>query len=317
MSIETTGKTIEEATAKAAKELGVEIGALNVTVLEESKGLFGKATIRIQATAKEAPAPKASKTAARAPRAAKATPEPEPEVVVEEAAAEAPVAAPAPAPAKRGLFGKSKDAAVAPAPAPAAAPKAEKEEAKSDSRPPRGGRREAAKPETAEQAAPKPEFEARAEYIATQEDADAIVELLAGLLGSAELNVTIDLAGLSGRYVNVTLDGSDVAYLVGKHGEVLNNLQYLTNIIIAQKLKRTARISLDGNQYRERREIALTALATGIAEQVRERGEEAVLDALPAFERRIVHKVLSEMDGVHTYSEGEEPNRRVVIAPAD
>ena len=50
---------------------------------------------------------------------------------------------------------------------------------------------------------------------------------------------------------------------------------------------------------------------------MKERGEEAVLDALPAFERRIVHKALQEIDGVQTYSEGEEPNRRVVIAPAE
>ena len=71
------------------------------------------------------------------------------------------------------------------------------------------------------------------------------------------------------------------------------------------------------NDYRKRREDALTNLATKIAEQVLERQEEAVLDALPAFERRIVHKALSTIGGIATYSEGEEPNRRVVIAPAE
>jgi spoIIIJ-associated protein len=54
-----------------------------------------------------------------------------------------------------------------------------------------------------------------------------------------------------------------------------------------------------------------------VADEVKKRGEEAVLDALPAFERRIVHKALSDYEGVSTYSEGEEPNRRVVIAPAE
>jgi hypothetical protein len=76
------------------------------------------------------------------------------------------------------------------------------------------------------------------------------------------------------------------------------------------------RATLDGNDYRRRREEALTQLASKIAAQVLDRGEEAVLDALPAFERRIVHKALSEIDGVTTYSEGEEPNRRVVIVPS-
>jgi spoIIIJ-associated protein len=77
------------------------------------------------------------------------------------------------------------------------------------------------------------------------------------------------------------------------------------------------RVTLDGNDFRRRREDQLTKLAQSIADQVAKRGEEAVLDALPAFERRIVHKALSEYGGVQTYSEGEEPNRRVVIAPAD
>lgn len=301
MSIETSGKSIEEATAKAAKELGVDASALTVTVLEESKGLFGKANIRVQASVKEAPAPKATKA-----RAAKPKPEPVTEVAPVEVSAEPTPAAPA----KKGLFGKAKAAApvaAEPAPAPKEAP------AKPERRP----RREAAAPAAEAKSEPKSEGDARSDYVATQEDGEEVLKLLRGLLGTANLDVTIELASVSGRYVNVTLDGADVAYLVGKHGEVLNNLQYLSNIIIAQKLKRSARVSLDGNQYRQRREAALTRLATGIADQVRERGEEAVLDALPAFERRIVHKVLSEMEGVHTYSEGEEPNRRVVIAPAE
>ena len=58
-------------------------------------------------------------------------------------------------------------------------------------------------------------------------------------------------------------------------------------------------------------------LATQIAEQVVARGEEAVLDALPAFERRVIHQILADFEGVQTYSEGEEPNRRVVIAPIE
>jgi spoIIIJ-associated protein len=104
---------------------------------------------------------------------------------------------------------------------------------------------------------------------------------------------------------------------VGKHGDVLNAMQYLVNIIASRRIERGVRATLDGNDYRRRREEALTTLAQRIAEQVQKRGEEAVLDALPAFERRIVHKALGEISGVTTYSEGEEPNRRVVIAPVE
>jgi spoIIIJ-associated protein len=143
------------------------------------------------------------------------------------------------------------------------------------------------------------------------------VSLVRELLDSAKLEVNAKVAKLSGRYVNIELDGKDAAYLVGKHGEVLNAMQYLVNIIAGRRFDNGVRATLDGNNYRNRREQQLTQHATRVADEVKKRGEEAVLDALPAFERRIVHKVLSEYDGVTTYSEGEEPNRRVVIAPAE
>jgi spoIIIJ-associated protein len=115
--------------------------------------------------------------------------------------------------------------------------------------------------------------------------------------------------------VNVTLDGRDVSFLVGRRGEVINALQYLMNVMSTRKLHNGVRVVLEGNDYRKKRQDVLTKLATQIAEEVAKRGEEAVLDALPAFERRVVHKALSEFPGIVTYSEGEEPNRRVVIAP--
>lgn len=153
------------------------------------------------------------------------------------------------------------------------------------------------------------------EVVASDEDAQDLADIVNEILELAQLNASVRPTGLNGRYVNLELDGRDVAYLVGKHGEVLNAFQYLLNIIASRQLQNGVRATLDGANYRRRREEALCNLALQIAEQVRERGEEAVLDALPAFERRVVHKAISEFDGVTTYSEGEEPNRRVVIAP--
>ncbi|MCO5297769.1 MAG: KH domain-containing protein [Fimbriimonadaceae bacterium] len=153
--------------------------------------------------------------------------------------------------------------------------------------------------------------------MATAKDGKAMLALVEEMLASADLEITAKVAGLQGRYVNIELDGRDVGHLIGKHGEVLNASQYLANIIASRKFDNGVRIVLDGANYRTKREEALTGLATKIAEQVLARGEEAVLDALPAFERRIVHKALSEIEGITTYSEGEEPNRRVVIAPAE
>jgi spoIIIJ-associated protein len=240
--------------------------------------------VRAEVAAEEAaPAP-----APAAPKAVKATPAPTPVEVVEDVqAALDPVVEEKPAPKGRGRRGAKKEAE-----APAAAPV-----------------------EAAPASAPAVESEET--YVASADDAEAVAEVVRELLEAAGVQVSAKVGEINGKYVSIVLDGKDVAFIVGKHGEVLNALQYLVNIVIGRRMERQVRVTLDGNDYRRRREEALTQLASKIAAQVKERGEEAVLDALPAFERRIVHKALSEIDGVTTYSEGEEPNRRVVIAPAD
>lgn len=259
-TIETTGKSVKEATEAAAKKLGASADKLKITVLEEHKGLFGKANVRIRA-----------------------------ELEIEEAAVTAPepVAAPEPEPEPKPAKAHATNGAVE---AGAEAEIGEGTEAKVEGQP---------------------------HQDATEEDAAKILSLLEGILKSGDLEVTAKITGINGRYVNIELDGRDVAFLVGKHGEVLNSLQYVLNIIANQQYNNGIRATLDGNNYRHKREEALTKLATRIADQVKLRGEEAVLDALPAFERRIVHKALADYEGVSTYSEGEEPNRRVVIGPTE
>jgi spoIIIJ-associated protein len=291
-SIEITAKTLAEAKKRAAAELGVQEGALRVTVLEETKGLFGKGQVRILAEGEGAAKP-ASKPAGKA--AARA-PEPEPEPAPE--AAKAPEEAPAKPERRGGRIGAKAKKAIEEGPTPEieAITDAFEEE------PPAQG---------------APESTEERQVSATQEDADALLGILNGLLDKAGLTVDAKVTNISDRYVNIELDGQDVAFLVGKHGEVLNATQYLVNIIAARKLGNGVRATLDGNDYRRRREDQLNQYATRIAQEVKQRGEEAVLDALPAFERRIVHKALSGLTGITTYSEGEEPNRRVVIAPAE
>lgn len=278
-SIEVTGKSVDEAKKNAASKLGVAEGDLSVTVLEETKGLFGKSNVRIRAeVSKSSP-----KTA-----------------VVEASVADTPAeAAPAEKPAKAVRAKKE--------PAPKAAPKS------------RAKAKEALVEEAAAPAAAEEFVEEGAAQgpSATDQDAEQLSALVRDMVDSAGLEVKIKGTAANGRYVNIELDGRDVAHLVGKHGEVLNAMQYLVNIVAGRKFNNGIRATLDGNNYRRRREEALYTLATRVADEVKNRGEEAVLDALPAFERRIIHKSLSEYAGVQTYSEGEEPNRRVVIAPAD
>jgi spoIIIJ-associated protein len=172
-------------------------------------------------------------------------------------------------------------------------------------------------PAAEEKAEAPSEEEARPEAVATEDDAEKLIGILSSILEAGDIEATATCNELNGKYVNIELDGRDVGFLVGRRGEVLNALQYLCNIISARQLNNGVRVVLEGNNYRQRRQEALTNLASQIAEEVLNRGEEAVLDALPAFERRIVHQALMSIDGINTYSEGEEPNRRVVIAPQE
>lgn len=156
-----------------------------------------------------------------------------------------------------------------------------------------------------------------APVVATPEDAEEVLEVVNQIIRAGNLNMRARVESLNNRYVNLKLEGKDVAFIVGKRGEGLNAMQYLVNIILGRKLANGVRATIDGDDYRQEREAKLTKLAQTLAREVRKRGEEAVLEALPAFERRIVHKAVMEIEGVETYSEGEEPNRRVVIAPKD
>jgi len=257
-AIEIVAGNVSEATAKAAAQLGVDKSQLNITVLEETKGLFGKGQVRIRAEA-NAVADKAEEAkpekAEKKPRVAKKAPEKPAPKVIDKAVV---------------------DAEVAPAPA------------------------------------DKP-----SEVVATTEDADKVIAVLNDLLSESGLQVSIEVAGMRGKYINLSLGGRDVSYLVGRRGEVLNAVQYLMNVIVARQLETGVRVVIDGDNFRRRREEVLEKLAHDIATEVQKRGEEAVLDALPAFERRVIHQALQEFPGVVTYSEGEEPDRRVVIAPAE
>ncbi|CAN1554004.1 Jag Predicted RNA-binding protein [Fimbriimonadaceae bacterium] len=287
-AIELTARSVEDAKKTAADKLGVDASRVTVKVLEETKGLFGKVNYRVLA-----------------------------EVIAEPEAA--PAAAPAEKAEAKPKAGRGRTAKAEPAEA-EAEPVVEAEP-EAPVAPARGRRKteKAAEPKVAEVSETVEASEATEseEVEATETDGADYLALVNGLLANSGLTIEAQISSLQGRYVNLSLDGKDSSYLVGKHGEVLNSLQYLVNIIGGRKFQRGVRATVECNDWRRRREEKLTKQAAEIAAQVLERGEEAVLDALPAFERRIVHKALQDIPGITTYSEGEEPNRRVVIGPAE
>ena len=116
----------------------------------------------------------------------------------------------------------------------------------------------------------------------------------------------------------ITCTGDDVALLIGRHGQTIDALQYLLNAISHRAYGDDRKeVVVDSAGYRERRRATLEALAERTAEQVRASGSKVELEPMTAVERKIVHLKLKELGGVATASEGTEPNRYIVVLPAD
>ena len=116
----------------------------------------------------------------------------------------------------------------------------------------------------------------------------------------------------------ITCTGDDVALLIGRHGQTIDALQYLLNAISHRAYRDDRKeVVVDAAGYRERRRATLEALAERTAEQVRASGSKVELEPMTAVERKVVHLKLKELGGVATASEGAEPNRYIVVLPAD
>ena len=114
--------------------------------------------------------------------------------------------------------------------------------------------------------------------------------------------------------VAVNLRGEDLGILIGKHGQTLDALQYLTNLAANRDAEEKIKFVIDVEEYRRRRAETLTRLAQRLASKVKRMGEPVVLEPMTPHERKIIHMALQDDRRISTYSEGEEPNRKVVIA---
>ncbi len=128
-------------------------------------------------------------------------------------------------------------------------------------------------------------------------------------------NCQVCSAALTSGYVYIDILGSDLAILIGKHGQTLDAFQYLLQIAASKKSGVEARIVLDAEGYRDRHNKILEKKALEYAEAVKQQQREAVLDPQPARDRRIIHLALADHPYVYTYSEGLGDERHVVISP--
>ncbi|HEX4834771.1 MAG TPA: RNA-binding cell elongation regulator Jag/EloR [bacterium] len=117
--------------------------------------------------------------------------------------------------------------------------------------------------------------------------------------------------------VQVVITGSQLAPLIGRHGQTLEALELLVNLIVARRVARRVPVVVDAERYRERRREALQALASRTATRVRQMGQPVALEPMSASERRVIHTALAADPGVATHSEGEGASRHVVITPRD
>lgn len=116
------------------------------------------------------------------------------------------------------------------------------------------------------------------------------------------------------EHVQINITGSDLGILIGRRGDTLESVQFLTNLAVAKKLSDKTRIIIDVEGYRKRREETLIKLAKRLADKVKKTGNRVVLEPMSPQERRIIHTALQNEWRITTFSEGEEPHRRVVIS---
>lgn len=122
---------------------------------------------------------------------------------------------------------------------------------------------------------------------------------------------------IDSKIIMIDIQGDDLSYLIGRHSETLNALQYITGLIVGREVGHWVPLSIDVQGYRERRERQLRSMASRMADQVTKTGRRIALEPMPATERRIIHLALRDSQYVITESIGEEPNRKVVILPKE
>ena len=116
-----------------------------------------------------------------------------------------------------------------------------------------------------------------------------------------------------GKNVDVELKGDEMGLLIGKRGQTLDSLQYLTNLAVGKQVNEYVKVKIDTEDYRKRRRDTLENLAKNIAYKVKRTKHSVSLEPMNPFERRVIHSALQNDRYVNTHSEGEEPYRHVVV----
>ena len=323
--VEVAAKTVEEATESALDQLGVAVGDAEVIVLAEPKaGLFGRTRgeARVRARVRPVgPRPKRERRPRDRDRGgnrnqgsgnAQRQGAPKPDA---RAAADGDVPTSGGGSGERTGTGTSRSARRRRNRSQAAsggsgAALAENGQSPSTAAAPRPA-------EKNQQRSTEPkETVAMAEGMTLEEQGEVGRAFLAGLLSEYGMQATVETRLIDEETVEIAARGDELGLLVGPRGSTLSALQDLTRAVVQRQCpSRTDRILVDVAGYREKRSAALKRFSTQIAEEVIASGQEKALESMSPADRKAVHDAVNEIDGVGTRSEGEDPNRYIVIAP--
>ena len=153
---------------------------------------------------------------------------------------------------------------------------------------------------------------ARAEDVAPEEIARVAGEFVEGLLEAMGLQGEVETSIAEGR-VSVEVNGDDLGILIGRRGQTLEAVQELTRTAVQRRLRAHVRLLVDVESYRARRRETLAEYAREMADRAKERGTEIELEPMNAYERKVVHDAIADIDGVSSFSEGEDPQRKVIV----
>lgn len=137
-------------------------------------------------------------------------------------------------------------------------------------------------------------------------------EFLENVFKAMDMSVNIDVKQ-EGNEINIELSGDDMGVLIGKRGQTLDSLQYLTSLVVNKGTSEYIRVKVDTEDYRKRRKETLENLAKNLAYKVKRTKKPVSLEPMNPYERRVIHSALQNDKYVSTHSEGEEPYRKVVI----
>jgi len=151
--------------------------------------------------------------------------------------------------------------------------------------------------------------------ISADEDPKEVAkEFLEGVFEAMQLEVNISMSfDEEDKTLSIDLAGPEMGVLIGKRGQTLDSLQYLTNLAVNRSSENYTRVKIDTEDYRRRRKETLENFARNMASKVKRTKKSVTLEAMNPYERRIIHSALQNDNNVTTHSEGEEPYRYVVI----